>query len=483
MAQPARTLLGILATGAALALAPTPAPAQSPPPPAPNQDVPGMEGEWDGTLDAGGNKLRLVLHVHKGAAGETTATMDSVDQKANGIPVTGLAKAGDKVGFVIPPVGGKYDGTLAGDGQSIKGWWLQGAALPLTWTRRAPGAAAPVANAEAKRPQTPQPPFPYREEQVSFASPKASKVMLAGTLTLPPKPLGAVVLIAGSGPQTRDEEVAGHKVFWVLADYLSRHGIAVLRYDKRGIGASTGDYAHATSFDFADDAEAAVAYLRGRPDIAPHPIGIIGHSEGGLVAPIVADADPKVAFVVLMAGPGENGFKLLLEQGDLILKAEGASDHDVAESHTIRAALFAAVRDQADPEKRNAAARAVIAATPAAKAMTPAVIDAQVRSVSNDWFHNFFVYDPVPALTKVRVPVLAVAGSRDLQVPPEENLAAIRAALAHNRHVTIVELPGLNHLFQPATTGSISEYGKIEWTMAPEALTTITDWVVKQTRR
>lgn len=477
----ARTLLMILATGAALAATPTGAPAQTPTAPVANQDVPGMEGEWDGTLDAGGAKLRLVLHVHKASSGETAATLDSVDQKANGIVVTGLAKTGDKVGFAIPLIGGRYDGTLAGDGQSIKGWWLQGAALPLTWARRAPGAAAPVANAGPKRPQTPQPPFPYREEQVSFASPKARMtVTLAGTLTLPPKPLGAVVLIAGSGPQTRDEEVAGHKVFWVLADYLTRHGIAVLRYDKRGIGASTGDYAHATSFDFADDAQAAVAYLRSRPEIAHLRIGLIGHSEGGLVAPIVADADPKVAFVVLMAGPGENGLKLLLEQGDLLLKAGGASDAAIAESHTIRAAIFAAIRDQADPQKRDAAVRAIIAATPAAKTMTPAVIDAQVHNVSSDWFHNFFSYDPVPALARIRVPVLAVAGSRDLQVPPEENLAGIRAALAHNRHVTIVELPGLNHLFQPATTGSVSEYGAIEQTIAPEALTTITDWVVQQ---
>ena len=464
----------LLATSAAAQTAPAAAVAS----------VQGLDAEWDGMLGVAGTQLRLVLHVHSNPAGGTVTTLDSLDQNVSGLVVTDLAKAGDKMSFQVPIIGARYEGTLSADGQTVKGSWQQGASFPLTFARRAAGAPAPAAAPAPKRPQTPVPPFPYREEQVSFPGPAASaEVKLAGTLTVPPRPLGAVVLIAGSGPQTRDEEVSGHKVFLVLADYLSRHGIAVLRYDKRGIGASTGDYRHATSFDFADDAEAAVAYLRGRADIGVRRIGLIGHSEGGLVAPIVADKDPKVAFVVLMAGPGENGMKILLKQGDLILKADGATDEAVAASHPIRAAIFEAVRDQPDPQKRDAAVRALILQAPGAQNMTPAMVDAQVRSLSSDWFRNFFSYEPVPALTKVRVPVLAIAGSRDLQVPPEENLAEIRAALAHNKNVTIVELPGLNHLFQPATTGSPSEYGKIEQTIAPEALTAITDWVVAQAKR
>lgn len=469
-----------LVSAVALLASPEIAVAQSTPP-ATSQSVQGLDADWDGTLDAGGAKLRLVLHVHSAAGGGTVATLDSVDQKVEGLAVTALNRTGDKMGFQIPIVGARYDGTLAADGQSIKGWWVQGASLPLTFNRRAPGAAAPVAAAAPKRPQMPQPPFPYRTEEVSFTDDGAK---LAGTLLLPPgKPVATVVLIAGSGPQTRDEEVAGHKIFLVLADYLARHDIAVLRYDKRGIGASTGDFLHATSMDFAADAEAAVAYLHSRPDIDPRHIGLIGHSEGGLVAPIVAGKDPRIAFVVLMAGPGENGLKLLLEQGDLIMKADGASDQTIATSHTIRESLFEAIRDEPDQQKRDARLRAIIEATPAAKNMTPAAIDGQIRTISTDWFRNFFSYDPVPALSKIRAPVLAIGGSLDLQVPAKENLAAIRAALASNKHVTVTELPGLNHLFQPAKTGSPAEYGAIEQTIAPEALTMITDWVVKQAGR
>jgi len=477
--KPLKIMLRLL-TAATLLTLPGIAFAQ-PAPPAANQSVQGLDADWDGMLDAGGTKLRLVLHVHTAPAGGTVATLDSVDQKVEGLAVTGLSRTDDKMGFQIPIVGGRYDGTIAADGQSIKGWWVQGASLPLTFNRRAPGAAAPVAAEAPKRPQMPQPPFPYRIEDVSFADAGAK---LAGTLMLPPgRPVATVVLVAGSGPQTRDEEVSGHKIFLVLSDYLARHRIAVLRYDKRGIGASTGDYLHATSMDFATDTEAAVAYLRSRPDIDPRHIGLIGHSEGGLVAPIVAGKDPRVAFVVLMAGPGENGLKLLLEQGDLILKADGASDQTIATSHGIRQALFEAIRDEPDQQKRDAKLRAIIEATPAAKNMTPAAIDGQIRAISTDWFRNFFSYDPVPALSKIRVPVLAIGGSLDLQVPAAENLAAIRTALADNKHVTIAELPGLNHLFQPAKTGSPSEYGNIELTMAPAALEMITDWVVKQTGR
>lgn len=456
--------------------------------PAPAADVAALDADWDGTIDAGGLKLRLVLHVQTSPAKVTTATLDSIDQNANGIPVTELARQGDQVSFLIPLVSGRYDGTLSTDGQSIKGWWVQGSPLPLTLTRRATGAPAPAAAAAVapKRPQTPQPPFPYREEQVSFASPTASEpVRLAGTLTLPSgkTPSAAVILVAGSGPQTRNEEVAGHQIFVVLADALARRGLAVLRYDKRGIGGSTGSYAKATSFDFAADAKAAVAYLRSRADVDARRIGIVGHSEGGLIAPMVAADDPSIAFIVLMAGPGENGLKLLLEQGDLILRAGGASESAIATSNAIRKAMFEEVRDEADPAKRDAELRRIIATAPDAKSLSAAALDAQVRQISSEWFRTFFTYDPAPTLARVRVPVLAVGGSLDLQVPPEENLAAIRVALAKNKRATIVELPGLNHLFQTAKTGSPSEYGAIEETIAPKALETISDWILMQTRR
>ncbi len=477
------TMTRLLAAAAALAVSPPMASAQTVPAAPATAAVQGLDADWDGTLDAAGTKLRLVVHIKTSPTG-TTATLDSLDQNSNGIPITEVTRAADKVSFLVPLVKGRFDGTLSADGQTIKGWWVQSTPLPLVLTRRAAGAGPPPAAAAPKRPQNPVPPFPYREEQVSFTDPAAKEsVRLTGTLTLPPstRPLAAVVLVAGSGPQTRDEEVLGHKIFLVLADYLTRRGIAVLRYDKRGIGGSTGSYADATSFDFAADAKAAVAYLRGRKDIDARRIGVIGHSEGGLIAPLVAADDPGVAFIVLMAGPGEDGFKVLLQQGDLLLKAAGASDTTVASSHALRQAMFEEVRGEADPAKRDAEVRRILSAAPETKALSAAAIDAQVQAVSSDWFHTFFNYDPAPTLAKLRLPVLAIAGSLDLQVPPKENLAAIRAALAHDKHATILELPGLNHLFQPAKTGGIGEYSSIETTIAPEALKAIGDWVVGQT--
>jgi len=443
---------------------------------APLPTVAGLDGDWDGALTVSlGIKLRLAFHIATGPHG-TLGTLNSIDQQTT-VRISGVAKDGPHVKLAMALIGATFDGALDPSGQTITGQWSQGGMnLPLTLSRRAAGQA----DALLKRPQTPVKPYPYAEEEVTFDD-AASHVRLAGTLTLPEGagPFPAVVLVAGSGPNTRNEPILNHEIFLVLADHLTRHGIAVLRYDKRGTGTSTGDYAKATTQDFANDADAAAAWLRTRKDIDPAKVGLIGHSEGGLIVPMVAVADPKVDFIVMMAGPGVNGAQVLTEQGRLVFKAAGMSDAQVAEYSGLREKMIAIVQAQKDPVVAAAKMRALLVADPALKNTSPAVIEAQINAINNDWFRFFFNYDPAITLRQVRCPVLAMIGSKDLQVPPDQNLPALRAALAHNPDAEVEELPSLNHLFQTAKTGAIGEYGELEETMAPAALDLMTSWILK----
>ncbi len=284
----------------------------------PGTPSPSNERIWQGTLSVGGTQLRLILHVTKAPNGSLTAKLDSLDQGALGLPIDRIALTDQSLQFEMTQIGASYKGTLNSDGSEIVGEWTQGGvSLPLTFKRI---EQAPI----VRRPQEPTKPYPYQAEDVSFRNQTAS-VTLAGTLTLPSGkgPFPAVILTAGSGPVDRDETVAGHRIFLVLADYLTRHGIAVLRYDKRGVGQSTGDFPAATTEDLANDALDAVAYLKNRPEINPKEIGLVGHSEGGLIAPMVVSRSSDVAFIVLMAGPGVTGEEILLKQTELILRANG----------------------------------------------------------------------------------------------------------------------------------------------------------------
>ena len=438
--------------------------------------VAGLDGDWDGALTvSAGIKLRLALHIETGAHG-TLARLNSIDQQSV-MAISSLSRNGEKVRIESKLIGAVYEADLDSKGQTLTGTWTQGGMpLPLVLTRRAAGQA----EATLRRPQTPVKPYPYREEEVTFED-AAGHAKLAGTLTVPQGagPFPAVVLVSGSGPNTRNEPIMSHQLFLVLADHLTRHGIAVLRYDKRGTGASTGDYAKATTQDFANDADAAAIYLRGRKEVDPAKVGLIGHSEGGLIVPMVAVADPKVDFIVMMAGPGVDGEKVLSEQGRLISKAMGLSDEKVAKSSALRDQLIAIVRTEPDPALAAAKMRAVLLAPAKAQGMSDAAIDSQIAALNTDWFRYFFNYDPAPTLRKVRCPVLAMIGSKDLQVPPDQNLPALRAALAGNPGAEVDELPSLNHLFQTAKTGAVGEYGEIEETMAPLALDTMTGWIAK----
>jgi pimeloyl-ACP methyl ester carboxylesterase len=315
-------------------------------------------------------------------------------------------------------------------------------------------------------------------------------VKLAGTLTLARGKASApaVILITGSGAENRDEEVFGHKPFLVIADYLTRQGIDVLRVDDRGVGGSSGSEPNSTSEDFAADVTAGIEFLKNHKGINPKQIGLIGHSEGGLIAPMVAAKSNDVAFIVMLAGPGLPGEEILYLQGAAILKARRATPEILARQRAQQEMIFTVVKQEKDntvarKKLREALDKQMADASESEKARQAPALEAQFERVLSPWFRYFLTYDPRPALAKVRCPVLALNGENDLQVPVIENTQAIEATLkaAGNKDVTVVRLPKLNHLFQTSETGSPSEYGKIEETFSPAALKIIGDWILKHT--
>ena len=436
--------------------------------------VAGLDGDWASTMTLpGGSRQRLILHVRTGAGG-TIALMDLPDQLAYAIPVRPIARDGQKVTLAMKASNATFEGVLSADGKTLEGTWSgQAYKGPVTFTSRAVQTAAP------RRPQTPKPPFPSRTEEVSVDS--APGVKLAGTLTLPEGkgPFPAVVMITGSGAQDRDETILGHKPFAVIADRLTRDGIAVLRVDDRGFAKSTGVFAKATDDDFAVDTAAQVAWLRTRSDINPARIGLIGHSEGGLVAPKVAVRDPKVAFIVLMAGPGVPLSEVLREQRRILSPAMGATPEIIRRTEALTDHVYAAIRDAKDDADAEARALKVIKAEAGDLLAQPGQAEMTAKQLASGWMRALVNYDPRPTLAKVKCPILALNGSKDGQVPPGQNLPAIRGATRANRDVTIVELPNLNHLFQTARTGAVGEYADIEETVAPIALDTMSDWIRK----
>jgi pimeloyl-ACP methyl ester carboxylesterase len=453
-----------------------------------------LKGLWEGKLKLGGGiELRMVLRVEpaKAAPGRLAPFLDSPDQGSKGIPVTAIGLDASKVSFEVKPLGVAFSGTLNEAGDAISGTFEQGGAkLPLDLKKTEKVV-------EAKRPQMPAGPFPYTSEEVRVPNPEAEGVTLAGTLTIPEGagPFPAAVLVSGSGPQDRDETLLGHKPFLVLADHLSRRGIAVLRFDDRGTAASTGDFAAATTADFATDALALVRFLKGRPEIAPGQVGIIGHSEGGLVGPIVAARAPDdVAFLVLLAGPGVPGDEILMRQSHLIALASGTSQSTAEVLQKANARVFKSLRDGATDEALEAdfeAFKQEMEDTLPADAIEAlealggdSTIATQLKTLRSPWFAYFLKHDPRPELQRVKCPVLALNGEKDLQVDPEQNLPEIEKALsaAGNTRVQTRVLPGLNHLFQPSETGAPSEYGKIETTLDPALLDAVASWLADITQ-
>lgn len=443
-------------------------------------------GTWEGKLKVGaGIELRLGLKAEKRPDGARIIAFASPDQGANFLPIHAVALDGAKVALESKVIGAKFTGTLNEAKTEIAGEWKQGpTSLPLTLKKT-------DKLSESRRPQTPKPPFPYRSEDVSYPNAPA-RITLAGTLTIPEGkgPFPTAILITGSGAQDRDETILGHKPFAVIADALTRRGVAVLRVDDRGVGKSTGGQAGATSEDFASDVAAGIAYLKARPEVDPKAIGLIGHSEGGLIGPMVAAKAPDdVAYLVLLAGTGVNGAEILKEQSARILKAGGLPEGLVAAQSRLLAEILKVVAEEKDDAaaqaRFEALARAALAALPESERKALGDLAGptgkeQFLRIKSPWFRYFLAFEPKTALARVRCPVLALNGSLDLQVPPGQNLPAIEAALKSggNGRVTIKELPGLNHLFQHARTGAPSEYAAIEETFDPAALTLMADWIV-----
>ena len=431
-------------------------------------------------LKVSGVELRLVFRIQE-KDGALSATMDSPDQGASNIPTSEVTLEDDRLIIKAAALGGIYEGRIESD-TGIAGTWTQrGTSYPLALLKTA-------TEIQPKRPQEPKAPFPYHSEDVEYPNTR-DQVKLAGTLTYPKSqgPFPAVLLIAGSGPQDRNGTVFGHKPFWVLADHLTRHGIAVLRFDERGVGGSTGDNSGLTTPDLAKDVLAGVDFLKTRDDIDGKQIGLLGHSEGGIIAPMVAAQCADIRFVVMMAGTGLTGEQILFTQGALILEANGASQAAIDKNHLQQERIFQVLKTEADENTMADKIRAILLThvpnSGQDRERATKQIDAQLNQVLSPWFRFFLTHDPQADLKKLKCPVLAINGQLDLQVPPQENLSAIAEALRScgNQDVTVKELSQLNHLFQSAKTGLISEYTKIEETLAPLALNTITEWILEKT--
>ncbi|UOQ53582.1 alpha/beta hydrolase family protein [Hymenobacter cellulosivorans] len=460
------TAAALLLTSAAAAQAPTPAPA----------------GLWQGNLQAAPGSELVVFFDLKGQSSALSGTLSVPQQTDQLLPLSSVVLRHDSLLLGAERLHARFAGRFSADGQQVAGTWFQGGAqLPLTLRR---STAKDKAAATPRRPQVPQAPFPYRSEDLTFPNQPAG-FDLAGTLTLPAGkgPFPAVVLVSGSGPEDRNETILGHQPFLVLADYLTRRGFAVLRYDDRGIGQSKGTFKNATTADFTTDAQAALAYLRTRPDIRPHQVALIGHSEGGIIGGLAAAQPGGPDLLVSLAGPGLPGAAVLLRQQADLARAAGADSASIGRNYRLHRALFAELHRQPPTLPTDQlTAKLVATVQQQPDAGTEQARLALAKTYAAPWMHAFLRIDPATYLAKVHCPVLALNGANDLQVAADQNLPAIERGLraAHNPDVTIKTLPQLNHFFQtdPAAT---SRYASIEETFAPSALQVIGDWLSART--
>lgn len=440
-----------------------------------------VAGSWFGRLNAGAISLRIVFNLSLVEKDSLVATLDSPDQGAKNIKIGPVVLNGKEIQIKAPLLLAEYNGTIKND-TLIEGTFKQaGASLPLNLTKL-------KAVFTLNRPQEPVPPFPYASEDVTFRNDKFN-ITLAGTLTVPAGkgPFPAAILITGSGTQNRNEELLGHKPFLVIADYLTRNGIAVLRYDDRGAGKSQGSPFDATTADFATDAEAAFNFLKTRKEISPTAIGLIGHSEGGIIASVVAASNPGICFVISLAGISVRGEKITEWQARDIGRASGADEKEIQKGIATNRKLLAVVKKEPDDikaeEKMVALYRKILqkentSAENIDKAV--AILRKTSGSATYKWTRYYLTTNPADYWKKVKCPVLALNGDKDLQVAADENLNAIDKAVKSggNTNVKTIKLPGLNHLFQHCKTGLVSEYGEIEETFSPEVLRVMTDWIL-----
>jgi hypothetical protein len=439
-----------------------------------------IAGSWLGTLSSNGVNLRLVFNLKLNDKDSLVASMDSPDQGAKNIPMGQVILKDKSLIIKAPMLAGEYNGTITGD-STIDGTWTQrGAKYDINLKK----LNKPLT---VSRPQEPKPPFPYTSEDVTFTNEKFN-IKLAGTLTIPAGdgPFPVAILITGSGTQNRNEELMGHKPFLVIADYLSRNGIAVLRYDDRGAGKSQGNPVTSNTEDLSTDAQAAFNFLKNHVKINPEAIGLIGHSEGGLIAPIVAASNPEVAFIVSLAGPGVTGERIILRQSEDIGRLSGVKEEDIKKSVETNKKLYAVLRKEKDNKKAETKILAIYKEILEKEKMSEEDTEKGVNQLKGTfgentytWFRYFIMTDPSVYWKKVDCPVLALNGAKDVQVSASENLPAIEKALKSggNKNVKTIKFEGLNHLFQHCKTGLPSEYSVIEETFSPEVMKIIADWI------
>jgi uncharacterized protein len=433
-------------------------------------------GNWSGKIELPNAKLEVIFKI-SAEGGNLASTMDVPMQGAKDLKVNKTTATSDFLILEIASINGKFEGKFETD-STISGTWEQGGMnFPLSLKKS-------VMVSKLQRPQTPQPPFSYLSENVEYINTK-SKLKIAGTLTIPKNAVScpAVILISGSGAQDRDETIFEHKPFLVIADYLTRNGIAVLRVDDRGVGGSEGNISSATSEDFAGDVLAGIEFLKTRSEINHSKIGLIGHSEGGIIAPMAANQSDNVAFIILLAGPGISGEQIMYKQNDLVLKAAGMNEDVINQNRKLQEAIFNILLNEKDSAIQTDRLQRTYSGGmyQAMNYEQKKAIDDQINAINNKWFRFFLTYDPYPTLTKVKCPVLALNGEKDLQVPAKQNLEVIEKALNEggNKNFNTMEISNLNHLFQNCKTGAVSEYGEIEETFAPNVLAIINDWIWK----
>ncbi|MBF9142436.1 alpha/beta hydrolase family protein [Hymenobacter properus] len=440
---------------------------------------PNLTGDWVGTL----GPLELTAHLTDPATGPRTATLDIPAQHAQGLTLQFTAPNDSVYLRLTNPVVAQFAGRRSADGQQLVGQWQQGPrTFPLTLSRGKDAAT----KAPPKRPQTPKAPFPYQSTDITFKNEKAG-ITLAGTYTVPAGkgPFPAVALLTGSGPEDRNETILGHQPFAVLADYLTRHGVAVLRFDDRGVGQSGGTLQGTTSADYTTDAQAALAWLRAQPGVKKNHTGLLGHSQGGTAAIGAAGQQGGPDFLVLLAAPALPGDELIVQQVLSLAKVSGVDAVQLLYVERAQRQVIEVIEQNPNDEQARAKLRPLLNYGQSTDPSFLAQVESQIDVATSPDYRHLLADRPAQTLAKVHCPVLALGGSKDRQVPAPQNLAATAAALktAGNRDVTVKELPDLNHLFQTAGTGGPEEYGTIEETFSPSALQLIGDWIAQHTRK
>jgi len=456
-------------------------------------------GNWEGSLQIQGNELPIVFHISKDVSGKYSASFDSPKQKTYNNPCSDIIAKDDSVILIMNSIKGQYAGRLNDKNTMLTGTWSQsGYTFPLDMTK----TSETVTIKKINRPQTPKPPYPYKSEDVVYTNADKS-IKFGATFTVPiPDPnvdyfrapvYPVVLLISGSGPQDRDETIFEHKPFAVMADHLTREGIAVLRVDDRGVAKTSGNFNKSTTADFANDVEAGISYLKTRADVDTNGIGLIGHSEGGLIAPMVASKRKDVRFIVLLAGPALPILDMMEQQSADVMASVGVAADDVKSYRPLYRNIVTAIIKAKDSASASQNAISVFKKWQIGKSAstiknTTGVIDektminftnAFIKDLSGPWFPYFISINPSEYLSKVNCPVLALNGEKDIQVAAKENLAAIENALKKNKNKNFktIELPGLNHLFQHCTKCTVEEYEELEESFDTETLKIISNWI------